>query len=70
LQRKKPKPLMVRLVRRGKTVPPTRSPSEDVILEDHRGEIAALYRPGDAEVVLLRPDGHIGGVPLDPMRSG
>jgi 4,5-epoxidase len=50
---------VVRIMRRDETVTPTGSPSEEIALEDHRGEIAALYRPGDAEVVLLRPDGHV-----------
>jgi 4,5-epoxidase len=31
----------------------------DTVLRDHCGAIARLYRPGDAEIVLLRPDGHL-----------
>jgi 4,5-epoxidase len=50
---------VIRIIRRGETLTPDGSRHEDIVLEDHRGEIAALYRPGDTEVVLLRPDGHI-----------
>jgi 4,5-epoxidase len=31
----------------------------DAVLQDHRGTVAAAYRPGRAEAVLLRPDGHL-----------
>jgi 4,5-epoxidase len=51
---------IVRVVRHGETVTPDGSWCEDIVLEDHRGEIAALYSLTDAEVVLLRPDGHVG----------
>ena len=31
----------------------------DTVLRDHCEAIARLYRPGDTEIVLLRPDGHL-----------
>ena len=31
----------------------------DTVLQDDRGSIAAAYRPGAAETILLRPDGHL-----------
>jgi hypothetical protein len=40
------------------TVPADTVPA-DTVLRDHCGAIARLYRPGDAEIALLRPDGHL-----------
>jgi 4,5-epoxidase len=50
---------VVRILPRGEIMTPDGSQCEDIVLEDHRGEITALYRPRDAEVVLVRPDGHV-----------
>jgi 4,5-epoxidase len=40
------------------TVPADAVPA-DAVLRDHCGAIVRLYRPGDTEIVLLRPDGHL-----------
>jgi 4,5-epoxidase len=51
---------IVRILQRGQVMPLDGAQCVDTVLEDHCGTIAALYRPGGTETVLLRPDGHLG----------
>ncbi len=42
----------------------------DTVLQDDRGSIAAVYRPGRAETILLRPDGHLAWRAARPNAAG
>ena len=50
---------IVRILRRRQVMAMDDMRCTDTVLTDHSGAIVQLYQPGDAEAVLLRPDGHL-----------
>jgi len=49
-----------RILRRDQVMVLDDAQGADAVLKDHSGAIVELYQPGDTEIVLLRPDGHLG----------